>query len=122
MSKSIKGANSPIDQKEEIESASKKLLNRKTKRENNNNNSLESSNNFQVLSPNEIQCSICLKYEKFSSKCYKCSVCLSYFHLECYILFTFTKDESDKISENNTNFNNEKIKRSIYSSLLLYIF
>ena len=105
MSKSLKGLNSPIDQKEEIESTSKKLLNRKTKRENNN-NSLESLNNFQVILANEIRCSICLKYQKFSSKCYKCSVCSSYFHLECYNLFTFTNDESDKISENNINLNN----------------
>ena len=110
MSKSFKGANSPIEQKEEIESASKKLLNRKTKRENNN-NSLESLNNFQVILANEIRCSICLKYQKFSSKCYKCSKCLSYFHLECYNLFTFIKDESDKISLNNINLNDFKCLR-----------
>ena len=105
MSKSLKGVNSPIDQIEEIESTSKKLLNRKTKRENNN-NSLESLNNFQVILANEIRCSICLKYQKLSSKCYKCSVCSSYFHLECYNLFNFTNDESDKINENNSNLNN----------------
>ena len=102
MSKSQKGINSPNEQKDEIESTSKKLLNRKTKRE--NNNSLESDNNFQTNLANEIRCSICLEYEKYSSKsCYKCNVCFSHFHLDCYNLFTFTGEESEKVSTENIN-------------------
>ena len=88
-------------QKEEIDSPS--LLNRKTKRENNT-NSVESLNNNQVFLPNEIRCSICLKYQKFSSKCYKCSICSSYFHLDCYNLFSLNKDGKETtLNENNMN-------------------
>ena len=98
-----------IEQKEETEN-SKKLLNRKTKRENNNNNN-ESSNNPQLPLKNEIMCSICLEYQKFSTKCYKCIVCNSYFHLDCYNLFIFSENEKDYIKEGDPNLDNFKCSR-----------
>ena len=102
MSKSQKG-NSPNSHKKKEEN-SKKLLNRKTKRDNNNTNnpSLEEIRQ-KIYLPNEIRCSICLEYEKFSSKCYKCIKCSSYFHSDCYNFFTFTEDNSDEINTNNLN-------------------
>lgn len=116
MSKNIKVTNSPNGQNEEISSASKKLLNRKTKRENNNNSS-DTINKFQLSLANEIKCSICLKYQKFGSNCYKCSICSSYFHLDCYNLFTFTKDESDQIKIENKNLNDFKCVRCIQEKI-----
>ena len=98
-----------IEQKEETEN-SKKLLNRKTKRENNTNNN-ESSNNPQLSLKNEIMCSICLDYERFSTKCYKCITCNSFFHLECYNLFIFSENEKEYIKEDNPNLDNFKCSR-----------
>ena len=98
-----------IEQKEETEN-SKKLLNRKTKRENNNNNN-ESSNNPQLPIKNEIMCSICLEYQRFSTKCYKCIVCNSYFHLDCYNLFIFSENEKDYIKEDDVNLDIFKCSR-----------
>jgi len=98
-----------IEQKEETEN-SKKLLNRKTKRENNNNNN-ESSNNRQFSLKNEIMCSICLDYERFSTKCYKCISCNSFFHLECYNLFIFSGNEKEYIKEGDPNLDNFKCSR-----------
>ena len=48
MSRSQKSLNSSIEQKDEVESNSKKLLNRKTKRDNNN-ISLKSDINSNIL-------------------------------------------------------------------------
>lgn len=98
-----------IDQKDETEN-SKKLLNRKTKRENNNNIN-ESVNNPQLSLKNEIMCSICLEYERFSTKCYKCISCNSLFHLECYNLFIFSENEKEYLKEGNPNLDNFKCAR-----------
>ena len=91
MSKSQKGASSP-NEREEIESGSKKLLNRKTKREN-----TISLDGDQINLSDEIRCSICLEYEKVIPKCYKCSRCSSYFHLDCYNFFIYSDNEAGKI-------------------------
>jgi hypothetical protein len=99
MSKSQKG-NSPNSHRKK-EETSKRLLNRKTKRDANN-QSLEQTG-FKIYMPNEIRCSICLEYEKFSSECYKCIKCSSYFHIDCYNLFTFTEDNLDEIKSNILN-------------------
>ena len=98
-----------IEQKEETEN-SKKLLNRKTKRENNINNN-ESSVNPQLPLKNEIMCSTCLDYERFSTKCYKCIPCNSYFHLDCYNLFIFSENEKEYIKEDDPNLDNFKCSR-----------
>lgn len=98
-----------IEQKEETEN-SKKLLNRKTKREDNSNNN-EFPINAQLPLQNEIMCSICLDYERFSTKCYKCIFCNSYFHLECYNLFIFQNNEKEYIKEDDPNLNNFKCSR-----------
>jgi len=98
-----------IEQKEETEN-SKKLLNRKTKRDNNNNNK-ESSNSTQLSLKNEIMCSICLDFERFSTKCYKCISCSSFFHLECYNLFIFSGNEKEYLKEDGPNLDNFKCSR-----------
>ena len=100
-----------IEQKDETEN-SKKLLNRKTKRENNNNNN-DSTNNPQLSLKNEIMCSICLEYERFSTKCYKCISCNSFFHLECYNLFIFSENEKEYIKEGDPNLDNFKCTRCL---------
>ena len=94
-----KNENSPNNYKNKEEN-SNSFLNRKTKRDNNGNPSLEQIN-LNIYLPNEIRCSICLEYEKFSTKCYKCIKCSSYFHLACYNLFNFTEDKTDEIKNNN---------------------
>ena len=100
MSRSQKSLNSSIEQKDEVESNSKKLLNRKTKRDNN----LPLESDIKSILANEIRCSICLEYEKFSSKsCYKCIVCSSHFHLDCYNLFNFPEEKPDTVTLENIN-------------------
>ena len=94
-----KNENSPNNYKNKEEN-SNSFLNRKTKRDNNGNPSLEQIN-LNIYLPNEIRCSICLEYEKFSTKCYKCIKCSSYFHLACYNLFNFTEDKTEDIKNNN---------------------
>ena len=107
MSKYQKKGNSQNNLKnKEEEENSKNLLNRKIKRDNNNINSSLDKNAFNIYLPNEIRCSICLEYEKYSSKCYKCIICSSYFHLECYNLyinFNEDKSEENRIDKNNLN-------------------
>ena len=115
MSRSQKGGNSPNEHRKNGES-SKKLLNRKTKRENNN-SSLEFQN-LQIYLPNEIRCSICLEYQKFSSNCLKCMECSSYFHRDCYNLFNIHNEKTDEIKNDNNNpicarCKEEKIKNGI---------
>ena len=98
MSKNQKGTTSANEQKEEEEN-SKKLLNRKTKRE--TNNQVENINIPLTILKNYIRCSICLEYELFSSKCYNCKICSSHFHLDCYNLFNFSEEKTEKITNNN---------------------
>ena len=97
MSKRQKGANSPNEHKKTGDT-SKKLLNRKTKRENN-------INPFEFITP-KIRCSICLEYQKFSTKCYKCTNCSSYFHLDCYNYFKLNENNTEDIILDNNNINN----------------
>ena len=95
MSKSQK--DSINDMKSDQDSLSnKQLLNRKKKRDSNISSEIFDQNSS---SNNEIKCSICLGEEKLIPNCYKCSTCSSYFHLECYNLFTFQETKEEKIDK-----------------------
>ena len=99
MSKSHKSANSPNrEPNEELESGSKKILNKKTKRDNSSNSSLQESLSIIRDLSKEIRCSVCLEFEKFSYTCYKCKTCSAYFHLDCYNFFAIHgEEETEKL-------------------------
>jgi len=85
------------DMKSDQDSLSnKQLLNRKKKRDSNISSEIFDQNSS---STNEIKCSICLGEDNLISNCYKCSTCYSYFHLECYNLFTLPKTKEEKINK-----------------------
>ena len=89
-------------EKDESESVnSKKFLSRKTKKD--GSSILEESKDNQSIPDDEIKCSICLEYEKFSKRCHKCIKCLSYFHMNCYNLFNFMEDNPFLVTNENVN-------------------
>ena len=95
MSKSQKDSINEI--KSDIDSLSNNhLLNRKKKRDSNISSEIFDQNSS---ANNEIRCSICLGEEKLIPNCYKCTTCSSYFHLECYNLFTFPETKEEKITK-----------------------
>ena len=75
--------------------SNKQLLNKKKKRDSNISSEIFDQNSS---GNNEIKCSICLGEEKLIPNCYKCTTCCSYFHLDCYNLFTFPETKEDKIN------------------------
>ena len=95
MTKSQKDSINEI--KSDIDSLSNNhLLNRKKKRDSNISSEIFDQNSS---ANNEIRCSICLGEEKLIPNCYKCSTCSSYFHLDCYNLFTFPETKEEKITK-----------------------
>ena len=95
MTKSQKDSINEI--KSDIDSLSNNhLLNRKKKRDSNISSEIFDQNSS---ANNEIRCSICLGEEKLIPNCYKCSTCSSYFHLDCYNLFTIPETKEEKITK-----------------------
>ena len=95
MTKSQKDSINEI--KSDIDSLSNNhLLNRKKKRDSNISSEIFDQNSS---ANNEIRCSICLGEEKLIPNCYKCATCSSYFHLDCYNLFTFPETKEEKITK-----------------------
>ena len=97
MSKSQKDSINDIKSDQDSLS-NKQLLNRKKKRDSNISSEIFDQNSS---TNNEIICSICLGEEKLIPNCFKCSTCSSYFHIECYNLFTFPATQEDKINIEN---------------------
>ena len=97
MSKSQKDSINDIKSDQDSLS-NKQLLNRKKKRDSNISSEIFDQNSS---TNNEIICSICLGEEKLIPNCFKCSTCSSYFHIECYNLFTFPETKEDKINIEN---------------------
>ena len=96
MSKSQK--DSTDDMKSELDnSSSKNLLKRKKKRD--SSISSEHIEKMPIVN-NAIKCSICLGEKDLFpfQKLYQCSTCKSYFHLNCYNIFSFPETKEEKIS------------------------